>query len=69
MGILTIAEGRQACPCVFKFIFKGMDVLGYEEHLDYDIMRSMDTEGGSKDAAVSVDVFQGHWQTIQVRRA
>ena len=25
---------------LLEFIFKGMDVLGYEEHLDYDIAQS-----------------------------
>ncbi|KAF7347248.1 RNA cytidine acetyltransferase [Mycena venus] len=43
----------------------GMDVLGYEEHLDYDIMQSVDTEGGAKGAIVRVDVFKNHRQTIQ----
>ncbi|KAJ7784801.1 helicase-domain-containing protein [Mycena olivaceomarginata] len=50
---------------LFEFIFKGMDALGYEEHLDYDIMQSVDTEGGAKGAIVRVDIFKNHRQTIQ----
>ncbi|KAF8151310.1 DUF699-domain-containing protein [Crassisporium funariophilum] len=46
----------------FEFVFKGMDALGYEEHLDYDIRQGGEEVGN---AVVRVDVFKGHRQTIQ----
>ncbi|KAJ7292643.1 hypothetical protein C8J57DRAFT_1490144 [Mycena rebaudengoi] len=36
---------------LFEFIFKRLDVLGYEEHSDYDIMQSVDPEGDSRGEA------------------
>jgi N-acetyltransferase 10 len=46
------------------FVFKGMNALGYEEHLDYDIAQSTNPEFNK--ATVSVNVFRKHWQTVQV---
>ncbi|KAG7091927.1 hypothetical protein E1B28_008319 [Marasmius oreades] len=48
---------------VFEFIFKGFDVLGYEEHLDYDILQTTNPEWGK--AIVRVNIFKSHRQTIQ----
>ncbi|KAJ7511854.1 GNAT acetyltransferase 2-domain-containing protein [Mycena galericulata] len=64
-NIFVTSPSPENLKTLFEFIFKGMDVLGYEEHLDYDIMQSVDTEGGSKGAVVRVDIFKGHRQTIQ----
>ncbi|KAJ7665664.1 GNAT acetyltransferase 2-domain-containing protein [Mycena rosella] len=64
-NIFVTSPSPENLKTLFEFIFKGMDVLGYEEHLDYDIMQSVDTEGGAKGAVVRVDIFKGHRQTIQ----
>ncbi|KAJ6606812.1 GNAT acetyltransferase 2-domain-containing protein [Mycena sp. CBHHK59/15] len=64
-NIFVTSPSPENLKTLFEFIFKGMDVLGYEEHLDYDIMQSVDTEGGARGAVVRVDVFKGHRQTIQ----
>ena len=48
---------------LFEFIFKGLDVLGYEEHLDYDIAQS--TNPDFNKAIVRVNVFRQHRQTVQ----
>ncbi|KAJ7222857.1 DUF699-domain-containing protein [Mycena haematopus] len=64
-NIFVTSPTPENLKTLFEFIFKGMDVLGYEEHLDYDIMQSIDTEGGTKGAIVRVDVFKNHRQTIQ----
>ncbi|KAF8204236.1 DUF699-domain-containing protein [Mycena galopus ATCC 62051] len=64
-NIFVTSPSPENLKTLFEFIFKGMDVLGYEEHLDYDIMQSVDTEGGAKGAIVRVDVFKNHRQTIQ----
>ncbi|KAJ7194724.1 GNAT acetyltransferase 2-domain-containing protein [Mycena pura] len=64
-NIFVTSPSPENLKTVFEFIFKGMDALGYEEHLDYDIMQSVPTEGGGKAAIVRVDVFKAHRQTIQ----
>ncbi|KAI8926506.1 GNAT acetyltransferase 2-domain-containing protein [Entophlyctis helioformis] len=48
---------------LFEFIFKGFDALGYEEHLDYDIIQS--TNPAFQKAIVRVNIFRDHRQTIQ----
>ncbi|KIY44518.1 DUF699-domain-containing protein [Fistulina hepatica ATCC 64428] len=65
---LTAARGRgnpspENLKTLFAFLFKGMDVLGYEEHLDYDVVQSTNPDWGK--AIVRVNVFKGHRQTIQ----
>ncbi|ORY30593.1 putative nucleolus protein [Naematelia encephala] len=48
---------------LFEFVFKALDALGYEEHIDYDVVQS--TNPDFKRAIVRVNVFRGHRQTIQ----
>lgn len=48
---------------LFEFIFKGLDVLHYQEHLDYEIVQSLNPEFNK--AVVRVNVFKEHRQTIQ----
>ncbi|KAF7302818.1 RNA cytidine acetyltransferase [Mycena kentingensis (nom. inval.)] len=64
-NIFVTSPSPENLKTVFEFVFKGMDALGYEEHLDYDIMQSASTEGGPKGAIVRVDIFKAHRQTIQ----
>ncbi|NXE42420.1 NAT10 acetyltransferase, partial [Ptilorrhoa leucosticta] len=49
---------------LFEFIFKGFDALQYQEHLDYEIVQSLNPEFNK--AVVRVNVFKEHRQTIQV---
>ncbi|TIC25953.1 N-acetyltransferase 10 [Wallemia mellicola] len=48
---------------LFEFLFKGLDGLGYEEHLDYDIVQSANPD--FQKAIVRVNIFKHHRQTIQ----
>uniref|UniRef100_A0A452GXN6 RNA cytidine acetyltransferase n=1 Tax=Gopherus agassizii TaxID=38772 RepID=A0A452GXN6_9SAUR len=48
---------------LFEFVFKGFDALQYEEHLDYEIIQSLNPEFNK--AVVRVNVFKEHRQTIQ----
>lgn len=43
---------------------KGFDALGYQEHLDYGLVRS--TNPDDNKALVRVNIFRDHRQTIQV---
>ncbi|EMP28162.1 N-acetyltransferase 10 [Chelonia mydas] len=48
---------------LFEFVFKGFDALQYQEHLDYEIIQSLNPEFNK--AVVRVNVFKEHRQTIQ----
>ncbi|KAH0620800.1 hypothetical protein JD844_021579 [Phrynosoma platyrhinos] len=48
---------------LFEFVFKGFDALQYQEHLDYEIIQSLNPEFSK--AVVRVNVFREHRQTIQ----
>ncbi|EIW59415.1 DUF699-domain-containing protein [Trametes versicolor FP-101664 SS1] len=62
-NIFVTSPSPENLKTLFDFIFKGMDVLGYEEHLDYDIVQS--TNPDFNKAIVRVNVFRNHRQTIQ----
>jgi N-acetyltransferase 10 len=63
-NIFVTSPSPENLKTLFDFIFKGMDVLGYEEHLDYDIVQS--TNPDFNKAIVRVNIFRQHRQTIQV---
>ncbi|KAH9933175.1 GNAT acetyltransferase 2-domain-containing protein [Epithele typhae] len=62
-NIFVTSPSPENLKTLFEFIFKGMDALGYEEHLDYDIAQS--TNPDFNKAIVRVNVFRNHRQTIQ----
>lgn len=63
-NIFVTSPSPENLKTLFEFIFKGMDALGYEEHLDYDIAQSTNPEFNK--AIVRVNIFRDHRQTIQV---
>ncbi|KAK1223269.1 N-acetyltransferase 10 [Marasmius sp. AFHP31] len=62
-NIFVTSPTPENLQTVFEFIFKGFDTLGYEEHLDYDILQTTNPEWGK--AIVRVNIFKSHRQTIQ----
>ncbi|KAF5348578.1 hypothetical protein D9756_009670 [Leucocoprinus leucothites] len=62
-NIFVTSPSPENLKTLFEFVFKGMDALGYEEHLDYDIAQSTNPEFNK--AIVRVNVFRDHRQTIQ----
>ncbi|KAG1724282.1 helicase-domain-containing protein [Suillus occidentalis] len=62
-NIFITSPSPENLNTLFEFVFKGMDALGYEEHLDYDIAQS--TNPDFNKAIVRVNVFRQHRQTIQ----
>jgi len=63
-NIFVTSPSPENLKTLFEFIFKGFDKLGWEEHLDYDIVQSTNPEW--KGAVVRVNIFRQHRQTIQV---
>ncbi|KAJ2556587.1 N-acetyltransferase 10 [Coemansia sp. RSA 1933] len=62
-NVFVTSPSPENLKTLFQFIFKGFDALGFEEHIDYDIVQSTNPE--FRDAVVRVNVFRKHRQTIQ----
>lgn len=62
-NIFVTSPSPENLKTLFEFIFKGFDVLGYSENLDYDIIQSNNPELNK--AIVRVDIKRDHRQTIQ----
>ncbi|KAH9811764.1 GNAT acetyltransferase 2-domain-containing protein [Melampsora americana] len=62
-NIFVTSPSPENLKTVFEFIFKGLDAIGYEEHLDYDIHQS--TNPDWHNCVVRIDIFRQHRQTIQ----
>ncbi|KAF7726220.1 killer toxin resistant protein [Apophysomyces ossiformis] len=62
-NIFVTSPSPENLKTLFEFVFKGFDALGYEEHLDYDIVQSTNPEFNK--AIVRVNIFRQHRQTIQ----
>ncbi|KAM0789838.1 hypothetical protein ACM66B_006685 [Microbotryomycetes sp. NB124-2] len=62
-NVFVTSPSPENLKTLFEFIFKGFDKLGWEEHLDYDIVQSTNPEW--KGAIVRVNIFRQHRQTIQ----
>ncbi|QLQ79651.1 hypothetical protein HG537_0C02980 [Torulaspora globosa] len=62
-NIFVTSPSPENLRTLFEFIFKGFDALGYQEHIDYDIIQS--TNPDFNKAIVRVDIKRDHRQTIQ----
>lgn len=62
-NIFVTSPSPENLKTLFEFIFKGFDALGYQEHMDYDIIQS--TNPSFNKAIVRVDIKKSHRQTIQ----
>lgn len=70
-NIFVTSPSPENLKTLFEFVFKGLDALGYEEHLDYDIAAANNLGEENKEESsktvVRVNIFRDHRQTIQVR--
>ncbi|KAJ1542463.1 N-acetyltransferase 10, partial [Cladochytrium tenue] len=62
-NVFVTSPSPENLKTLFEFVFKTFDALGYEEHLDYDIVQS--TNPDFNKAVVRVNIFRQHRQTIQ----
>ncbi|BFZ04227.1 hypothetical protein BsWGS_07266 [Bradybaena similaris] len=62
-NIFVTAPSPENLKTLFEFIFKGFDALGYQEHIDYDIVQSSNPDLNK--AVIRVSIFRDHRQTIQ----
>ncbi|XP_040574778.1 RNA cytidine acetyltransferase [Lepeophtheirus salmonis] len=62
-NIFVTSPSPENLGTLFDFVFKGFDAMGYEEHTDYELIKSTNPEFSN--AVVRVNVFKDHRQTIQ----
>ena len=62
-NIFVTAPSPENLRTLFDFVFKGLDELGYKEHIDYDLVES--TNPAFSKAVVRVNVYRSHRQTVQ----
>ena len=62
-NIFVTSPTPENLTTVFEFLFKGLDAIGYKEHMDYEIIQS--TNHDFNKAVVRVNIFHEHRQTVQ----
>ncbi|CAN8254323.1 unnamed protein product [Cochlearia groenlandica] len=62
-NIYITAPSPDNIKTFFEFVCKGFDALEYKEHIDYDVVKSVNPD--FKKAIVRINIFKQHRQTIQ----
>ncbi|PIA47868.1 hypothetical protein AQUCO_01400455v1 [Aquilegia coerulea] len=62
-NVFVTAPSPENLKTLFEFIIKGLDALEYKEHIDYDVVKSSNSE--FKKATVRLNIYRQHRQTIQ----
>jgi len=62
-NIFITAPSPENLKTLFEFIVKGLNVLNYKEHTDFEIFQS--TNPDFKDCVVKINVYRDHRQSIQ----
>eukprot|EP00744_Colponema_vietnamica_P001874 GILI01003043.1.p1 GENE.GILI01003043.1~~GILI01003043.1.p1 ORF type:complete len:988 (+),score=306.27 GILI01003043.1:355-2964(+) len=62
-NILVTAPAAENVGTLFNFIVVGLEALGYQEHMHYELVQS--TNPDLNKAIVRVNIFKDHRQTIQ----
>ncbi|KAI3660400.1 hypothetical protein MP638_002483 [Amoeboaphelidium occidentale] len=62
-NIFVTSPSPENLKTLFEFVLKTFDLLGYEEHTDYDVLQS--TNPDFNKAVVRINVYKNHRQTIQ----
>ena len=62
-NIFVTAPSPENLQTLFEFVFKGLDLLGYKENSEYEIIQSRNKE--LKGSIIRVNIFRSHKQIIQ----
>ncbi|XP_047155039.1 RNA cytidine acetyltransferase 1 [Vigna umbellata] len=62
-NIFVTAPSPENLKTLFDFVCKGFDALDYKEHIDFDVVKSVNPE--FKKATVRINIYKHHRQTIQ----
>lgn len=52
-NIFVTAPSPENLRTLFEFVFKGLDALGYKEHIDYDLVESTNPQFGARSGRTS----------------
>jgi len=61
-NIFVTAPTPENLKTLFEFVFKGLDLLGYKESSEYEIIQSRNKE--LKGSILRVNVFKSHRQVV-----
>lgn len=64
-NIFVTSPSPDNLKTLFEFIVKGFEIMGLEEHTDFELIQS--TNKDFNKALVRINVFKAHRQIIQVR--
>jgi len=62
-NIFVTAPSPENLQTLFEFVFIGLDLLGYKENAEYEIIQSRNKE--LKVSIIRVNIFKSHKQIIQ----
>ncbi|GMI68635.1 hypothetical protein like AT1G10490 [Hibiscus trionum] len=62
-NIYVTAPSPENLKTLFEFVCKGFDAIEYKEHIDYDVVKSVNPD--FKKAIVRINIYRQHRQTIQ----
>lgn len=62
-NIFVTSPSPENLKTLFEFIILGFESLDYKEHLDFEVIKSLEPE--QKDCVVRINIFRAHRQTIQ----
>lgn len=62
-NIYVTAPSPENLKTLFEFVCKGFNAIEYKEHIDYDVVKSVNPE--FKKATVRINIYKQHRQTIQ----
>ncbi|VDK24248.1 unnamed protein product [Anisakis simplex] len=63
-NIFVTSPSPDNLKTLFEFVVIGMNIIGFEEHTDFELLQSTNPEFGK--ALVRINVFKEHRQVIQV---
>jgi N-acetyltransferase 10 len=63
-NIFVTAPTPENLRTLFEFVFKGLDAMKYQEHLDYDLMESTNPDFGK--AIIRVNIYKSHRQVLAI---
>ncbi|XP_039031009.1 RNA cytidine acetyltransferase 1-like isoform X2 [Hibiscus syriacus] len=62
-NIYVTAPSPENLKTLFEFVCKGFNAIEYKEHIDYDVVKSVNPD--FKKATVRINIYKQHRQTIQ----
>lgn len=62
-NIFVTSPTPENLKTLFEFIIEGLKALEYKEHMDYEVIKSLEQD--QRDCIIRINIFRAHRQTIQ----